>query len=109
MQVFERHRMTEISKYTRRVSFCSSRVHTTETRTYLLVTKNPSDVLERDPLTGNQAMLDANRDLSPDEGLPPEVRHSEDIIHLNHDPMNRVLLRDKSYRTFSRTYRFVHI
>lgn len=73
------------------------------------MTKDPSHVLKGDSLTGDQAMLNVNGDFSPNEGLPPEVQYSEDIVRLDHDSVDRVLLRDESYRAFSGAYGFVYI
>jgi hypothetical protein len=76
---------------------------------YLFVTEYALHVLERDAFPGNQAMLNADRDFSSHEDLSSDVRSSKNIVRFDHDSVDRILLWDKSYRTFSRTHGFVHI
>jgi hypothetical protein len=88
------------------INFDSVEMKKTE---YLFVTEYALHVLKRDAFPGDQAMLNADRDFSSHEDLSSDVRSSKNIVRFDHDSVDRILLWDKPYRTFSRTHGFVHI
>ena len=97
------------NRSTSRISFSSSSPRLLKPRAHLFVTQDTFHVLECDALSGDQAVLNAEGDFSPNENISSDVWYSEDIVRLDHDSVDRVFLRDKSHRVLPRTHGFVHV
>ena len=75
-----------------------TRIKKVRLHAYLFVTENTPHVPECDAFTGDQTMLNADRDLAPDEDISSGVRSSKYIVRFDHNPVDRIFLRDHPYR-----------
>ena len=92
-----------------RLIFRGTRTKKVRARAHLFVAEDAPHVLKSDAFAGDQTMLNADRDFPANEDISSDIRSSKHVIRFDHDPVDRIFLRDHPYRTFSRAHGFVHI